>query len=111
MLLNFSFLQVALLATCAASALVIATVVKYILASRRPKGFPNGPATLPLIGNLHQLPTTKAFLKYEHLYNLRIDMLTFSRFQEWRKEYGDIIGLKFGPTNVVVLNNYKHVKE
>jgi cytochrome P450 len=34
-----------------------------------------------------------------------------SRWHEWGKEYGDIIGLKFGPQNVVVLNNFKHVKE
>ncbi len=33
------------------------------------------------------------------------------RFHEWRKQYGDIIGLKFGPQNVVVLNNHHHVKE
>jgi cytochrome P450 len=33
------------------------------------------------------------------------------RFHGWRKEYGDIIGLKFGSKNVIVLNNYKHVRE
>jgi hypothetical protein len=38
-------------------------------------------------------------------------MLIRVRFQEWRKDYGDIIGLKFGPTNVVILNSFKHVKE
>ena len=31
--------------------------------TRRPKNFPAGPATVPLIGNLHLLPTSKAFLK------------------------------------------------
>jgi hypothetical protein len=38
-------------------------------------------------------------------------MLIRDRFQEWRKDYGDVIGLKFGLTNVVILNSFKHVKE
>lgn len=33
------------------------------------------------------------------------------RFHDWGKEYGSIIGLKLGPQNVVVLNDYKHVQE
>ena len=33
------------------------------------------------------------------------------RFHEWGKAYGDVVGLKFGPQNVVVLNRYRHVKE
>jgi hypothetical protein len=42
----------------------VALLWKYFWASRRPKNFPPGPATLPFIGNLHQLPTAKSFLKY-----------------------------------------------
>ncbi|KAJ9613321.1 hypothetical protein H2200_003263 [Cladophialophora chaetospira] len=75
--------------------LLLATLVKLYLNSRRPKHFPPGPAPFPIIGNLPELPPTKAFLK----------------FHEWGKQYGDIIGLKFGPQNVVILNNYKHIKE
>ena len=48
----------------AASLVIIWTLFKYVLASRRPKGFPKGPDTVPLLGNLHQLPTSKAFLKW-----------------------------------------------
>ena len=38
-------------------------------------------------------------------------MLIASRFDEWAKDYGSIVGLKFGPQNVVVLNTFEHVKE
>ena len=33
------------------------------------------------------------------------------RFHEWRKQYGSMMGLKLGPQNVVILNDYKHVQE
>jgi hypothetical protein len=63
MLLNFSIVQIVVSSVVVAAAVVLSTGVKYVLASRRPKGFPRGPDTVPLLGNLHQLPTSKAFLK------------------------------------------------
>lgn len=38
----------------------------------RPSNYPPGPPTLPIIGNLHQIPFTKRHL----------------RFQKWAQEYG-----------------------
>jgi hypothetical protein len=53
-ILSITFVFVGLLAV---------TLTRYFLASQRPKGFPTGPPTAPFVGNLHQLPSTKVFLK------------------------------------------------
>lgn len=54
--------------------IVLGFLVGYGLSKvgRRPPDFPPGPATLPIIGNLHQLPSKDAYLQFE----------------EWAREYG-----------------------
>ncbi|SCV48561.1 related to O-methylsterigmatocystin oxidoreductase [Fusarium fujikuroi] len=84
-----------ILFSLAAGGLILYMVVKYALQSQRPSKFPPGPRALPIIGNLHLLSRTKAFIQ----------------FSEWGRTYGTIIGLKLGPQNVVILNDHKHVQE
>ncbi|KAL3496553.1 cytochrome P450 [Aspergillus germanicus] len=86
-------LLVSLLAASIA-ALIIA-LGPYTWASMRPRNFPPGPRPLPIIGNLNLVPPSKAFLL----------------FHQWTKRYGSMIGLKFGPANVVILNHWKDVQE
>ncbi|PKS08486.1 hypothetical protein jhhlp_004869 [Lomentospora prolificans] len=84
-------------ASLAASAVIVlaAIVFRYLLSTRRPKDFPPGPPTILGIGNLHQIPLKQPFRK----------------FHEWSKTYGDIIGLKVGPANVVILHSPEYVRE
>ncbi|OCL13013.1 cytochrome P450 [Glonium stellatum] len=91
----FSFRSISWITAGFFLVLVIGFISYYALASRRPRNYPPGPPTLPFLGNLHLFPKTKGFLK----------------FHEWGRKYGSIIGLKLGPQNVVILNDYKHVQE
>ncbi|KAE8448861.1 hypothetical protein EG329_008863 [Mollisiaceae sp. DMI_Dod_QoI] len=60
----------------------------------RSRNMPNGPPTLPLIGNLHQMPLKNAHLK----------------FTEWAKIYGGMYTLKLGPGTMVILTDRRLVK-
>ncbi|KAJ4348472.1 uncharacterized protein N0V89_009847 [Didymosphaeria variabile] len=62
---------------------------------RRSKSLPPGPPTLPLVGNLHQIPKTGAHYK----------------FTEWARMYGGIFSLKLGPATAVVITDRRLVKE
>lgn len=41
-------------------------LIALVIATRRPRNFPPGPPTIPVLGNLHLLPTTKGFIKQVH---------------------------------------------
>ena len=55
---------------------------------RRLKDYPPGPPTLPIIGNLHQIPSERRYVK----------------FGEWAKEYGPVYSLMLGTQVYVVLS-------
>lgn len=62
---------------------------------RRPKDFPPGPPTLPIIGNLHQMPKEKAHLQ----------------FKKWADEYGPVYSLMLGSSVMVVLSSDCAIKD
>ncbi|EIN06320.1 cytochrome P450 [Punctularia strigosozonata HHB-11173 SS5] len=70
-------------------------IVRLSQTSRRRKGLPPGPPTLPLLGNLH-------------LYSPR---LTYLLYTDWAKKYGDVFSLILGPVLVVVLSSADAVRE
>ncbi|KAK4981121.1 hypothetical protein LTR66_001475 [Elasticomyces elasticus] len=61
----------------------------------RPKDYPPGPPTLPLIGNLHQMPKEKGHLQ----------------FQRWAQEYGHVYSLMLGTKVMVVLSSDQAIKD
>ncbi|KAI0146818.1 cytochrome P450 [Xylariaceae sp. FL1272] len=62
---------------------------------QRPKGYPPGPPTLPLIGNLHLMPKEKGHLQ----------------FQKWAEQYGPIYSLVLGTKVMVILSTDQAVKD
>ncbi|KAJ7677849.1 cytochrome P450, partial [Mycena polygramma] len=70
----------------------IATIRKI---GSREAGLPPGPPTLPILGNLHLLPT-----KFVHY-----------KFTEWAKTYGGFYSLKLGSGTAIVLTDAAAVKE
>jgi cytochrome P450 family 619 len=65
-----------------------------IFTGRRDRRLPPGPPTLPIIGNLHQIPPKGSYLK----------------FTEWATKYGGIYSLKLGPGTAIVLTDRALVK-
>jgi cytochrome P450 len=74
---------------------LLLSITRFLLSTRRPKGYPPGPPPILGLGNLHQIPLERPFLK----------------FHEWSKVYGDIVGLKMGPKNFVVISSPSYVRE
>ncbi|KAI1322617.1 cytochrome P450 [Xylariaceae sp. FL0255] len=73
----------------------VIAVYQLLRIGRRPPDYPPGPPALPLIGNLHQIPSEGTHLQ----------------FQKWAQEYGPIYSLMAGSRPIVVLNTDDAVKE
>ncbi|KAI1132521.1 cytochrome P450 [Nemania abortiva] len=69
--------------------------VRFRNLGRRPKGYPPGPPTLPIIGNIHQIPKTKMHLQFE----------------KWAKEYGPVYSLVLGANVLIVLSSETAVSD
>ncbi|KAJ5631511.1 cytochrome P450 oxidoreductase [Penicillium longicatenatum] len=68
---------------------------KALKVGSRPAGYPPGPPTVPLLGNLHLMPTSKPHLQ----------------LQKWAKEYGPIYSLILGTKTMIVLSSDTAVKD
>ncbi|KAG7451644.1 cytochrome P450 [Guyanagaster necrorhizus] len=79
----------------AVSLLTVPLILHLFRIGRRETGLPPGPSTLPLVGNLHQLP--------QHGMHLQ--------FTTWAKEFGGIFSLKFGSGTVIVATSPRAVRE
>jgi cytochrome P450 len=75
--------------------LLVVSIIRLLRVGRRPSNYPPGPPTLPIIGNLHQMPKRDAHLQ----------------FQKWAKEYGPVYSLILGTKTLIVLNTDQAVKD
>lgn len=62
---------------------------------RRRNNLVKGPPTLPVLGNLHQIPPRKTYIK----------------LAEWAKEYGEMYSLKVASDTTVVISSRRLVRE
>ncbi|KAI1377702.1 cytochrome P450 [Hypoxylon crocopeplum] len=79
------------------SSLILFTLVLWQVGriGRRPRDYPPGPPTLPLIGNIHQMPKHHGHLQ----------------FQKWAHEYGPIYSLMLGTKVMIVISSDQAVKD
>ncbi|KAK3322656.1 cytochrome P450 [Apodospora peruviana] len=76
--------------------LALITVVYLVLnVGKRDPRLPPGPPTLPVLGNLHQIPTKRTHLQ----------------FAKWAKQYGDIFSLKVGSGTSIVISSPRLIKQ
>lgn len=68
--------------------LLVVSVLQYY---RKNRGLPPGPARIPFIGNIHQLPEQNPWRTY----------------QQWSKEHGPIFSLRVGLDTIIMLNNHE----
>ncbi|OQD76085.1 hypothetical protein PENDEC_c005G00753 [Penicillium decumbens] len=76
---------------------IVAVVIlsRLSMIGRRPKNYPPGPPTLPILGNIHQMPSRDAHLQFE----------------KWAREYGPVYSLMLGTKCLIVLSSDEAVKE
>lgn len=91
---SFSWLSVLSIIITGFLLLLALPALRWILSTSRPQNFPPGPPTIPVLGNLHQMPPSKPYLK----------------FHEWSKQYGDLVSVKMAAGNLVIINNPKIVR-
>ena len=77
------------------SVLVISLLYYLSQLGRRPSNYPPGPPTLPIIGNLHQIPSDRRHIQFE----------------KWAREFGPVYSLMLGNKVMVVLNTDTAIKE
>ncbi|KAI3393066.1 hypothetical protein diail_4775 [Diaporthe ilicicola] len=75
--------------------IVITIIFQLRNVGRRPKNLPPGPPTMPIIGNMHQIP-------HEHPH---------VQFKKWAEEYGPIYSVILGTKVLIVLSSDQVIKD
>lgn len=83
--------------------------VRWLLATRRPADFPPGPPILLGLGNLHQIALLGSDDNGDGRGGGKGATPIYMRFSTLAHTYGDMVGLKIGAANAVVLNHARDV--
>jgi len=75
--------------------LITATSYVYLHVGRRERALPSGPPTLPVLGNIPQIPKRGAHLQ----------------FTRWARQYGGLYTLKLGSGTAAVITDRRLIKE
>ncbi|CAO2648174.1 Nn.00g074410.m01.CDS01 [Neocucurbitaria sp. VM-36] len=67
----------------------------FLIKKRHRANLPPGPPRLPIIGNLHQAPADAGWVT----------------FQKWVEQYGPLVAVDFGGTNVIIVGDYEIAKD
>ncbi|KAF8154861.1 putative monooxygenase [Crassisporium funariophilum] len=81
--------------TTTIAAALFAGLLIYSFTSGRKSNLPPGPRRLPVIGNVHQMPTSSPW----------------KAFSEWGKKYGDIMHVDIFGQSMVVINSTQMAKD
>lgn len=106
-----------LLAIC-----LIFIFIRLLRTGRRPRDYPPGPPTLPIIGNIHQVGPKFGLERHSTLEVFNTIMITLGnkqmpnrdahkQFQAWAKQYGPVYSLILGTKTLVVLSSDQAVKD
>lgn len=101
------------LALLGAVGALVFVVFRLLSIGQRPRNYPPGPPTLPLIGNIHQVRSYPVHIGSEcHTHSRQMPTRdAHLQFQKWAKEYGPIYSLILGTKTLVVLSSDQAVKD
>lgn len=104
--------------------------IRLLRTGRRPKDYPPGPPTIPILGNIHQVRTLypQVQMSRSHMSRSKPRALSLSaannlgnkqmpkrdahkQFEAWAKEYGPVYSLILGNKTMVVLSSDQAVKD
>jgi hypothetical protein len=91
--------------------LLVAATYRLLQIGKREPGLPPGPPTIPIFGNMLQIPITQTEYQLGHCSIGSQTANVPNRMTEWHKQYGPIFSLKLGSGTLIVMNDREAIRE